>query len=554
MEKEAGYALNDSVVPTTSAFLTQSANWAIGNNEQSLRNNLVPFLESLDFSREVYFHVFDTYTTNRYFHDYDHDKMRGGSSNQRRFDWRDTVSYNGYESFNNMLSQVGYLATVDSTQQEVRVNHEPLFVRLIMDLNSDQGGNDPALVAYYQFENNTLDSSGNDNSGSIVGNVNYAPGSRGLAANFDGTSDYINVNHDASLEVSNQITMSAWVNKRSLNTSDPILIKENNKYGLYTRDNKVRFYGRKGAANTDGIFPTGPTFESNGNITLNNWHHIAVTADGSAARIYIDGQLDNSIIQDGSFIASSGVMQIGGEQSANSYFDGLIDNLRIYNRALTESEIQELYELEEPSVDLVNGLLAHYSFDNVSGNTVLDDSGNSRDLTAVDMAYTGGIKGQAGNFNGISGYLAVAHDSDLQMATLTLSAWLKTDHDGESYAISKGDERPYSLRTRDGVFNVKIGNASQSASVFSTTATDDQWHHVVGTYDGSEVSIYIDGVLENTQTFSQSLELDNTSLNIGRRMARPTFSYFPGLMDEVRIYDRALDASEVESLYNLDKP
>lgn len=210
-------------------------------------------------------------------------------------------------------------------------------------LNDD--GN-TGLVAAFGFDEGsgttTLDSSGGGNSATITGATWAAAGRFGRALSFDGVNDWATVNDTASLDVT-RVTIEAWVRPSTLSGWRTAVLKEQSNglaYALYAHDNAPR---PSAYINTGG-----PDREVQGSaaLALNTWSHIAVTYDGTTMRLYVNGAQVGTRSVNGTIIATSGALRIGGNAVWGEYFTGLIDEVRIYNRALSQAEIQT--DMEAP--------------------------------------------------------------------------------------------------------------------------------------------------------------------------------------------------------------
>jgi glucose/arabinose dehydrogenase len=199
----------------------------------------------------------------------------------------------------------------------------------------------PGLVAAYSFDAGTgttaADSSGSGNVGTISGATWTAAGKYGSALSFDGTSNWVTVNDSNSLDLTSSLTLEAWVKPTALGASwRTVLFKEKPGgmvYSLY--------------ANQDTTRPIGQVFvgsERNATGTaalgLNTWTHLASTYDGANLRLYVNGTLATTTAVTGAMTPSTGALRIGGNSIWSEWFSGAIDDVRVYNRALAQSEIQ----------------------------------------------------------------------------------------------------------------------------------------------------------------------------------------------------------------------
>jgi hypothetical protein len=198
------------------------------------------------------------------------------------------------------------------------------------------------LVAAYGFDETsgatTADLSGNGNTGTLVGATRTTAGRFGGALSFDGTNDSVNVPDSASLDLTTGMTVEAWVQPDILATKWRTVAAKDQTgrlaYALYANRNTSRPWTEiyaggavRGAAGTT-------------QLPVAQWTHLATTYDGAALRLYVNGTQVSSTSYAGSIVVSSGLFRIGGNSIWGEWFDGLIDEVRVYNRALSAEEIQ----------------------------------------------------------------------------------------------------------------------------------------------------------------------------------------------------------------------
>ncbi|MEQ1545765.1 LamG-like jellyroll fold domain-containing protein [Methyloglobulus sp.] len=199
------------------------------------------------------------------------------------------------------------------------------------------------LVAAYSFEEKsgatTADASGNGNHGTVSGAVRSSAGYFGSALKFDGVNDWVTIKDSASLDVSSGITLEAWVNPAVvMNDWTSILMKEqpgNDIYTLYANSDKNK---PMAAQWVNGRITT---YFGGSNLAPNEWWHLAATYDGRFQRLFVNGVLVSTRVQTGLIKQSNGVLRIGGNSIWGEYFNGLIDEVKIYNRGLSLAEIQQ---------------------------------------------------------------------------------------------------------------------------------------------------------------------------------------------------------------------
>jgi PKD repeat protein len=202
-------------------------------------------------------------------------------------------------------------------------------------------GTSPNLVAAYGFNEGTGtavgDASGKGNSG-VISNATWSVSGRfGKALAFNGTTSRVNINDAAALDLTNGMTLEAWVYPTALMQGwRSVVMKEQTGGAVYYL-----------AANTQNNVPANGVYSGaeqvlygSAQVPANAWTHLAATYDGAAQRIYVNGVQVATRAQTGALPNSTGALRIGGNSVWGEYFQGLIDEVRIYNRALSTAEIQ----------------------------------------------------------------------------------------------------------------------------------------------------------------------------------------------------------------------
>lgn len=238
------------------------------------------------------------------------------------------------------MTQTDYI-TVDSSAPAPNPDPEP---------EPDPGPPSIGLVAAYGFEELTGDqaddSSGQGNDGLISGAHRTREGRFGNALYFDGRSDWITVNDTDSLDLTTGMALELWVYPiRTMSGWHCPLLKEQTNGLVYSL-----------CANTDANQPStsvhineDQTLAGGTALPQRQWTHLAATYDGATQRLYVNGSEVASQPLSGSIAISSGPLRIGGNSVWGEFFNGFIDEVRIYDRALTASEIQ--IDMNAPVLD-----------------------------------------------------------------------------------------------------------------------------------------------------------------------------------------------------------
>ena len=206
------------------------------------------------------------------------------------------------------------------------------------------------------------------------------------------------------------------------------------------------------------------------------------------------------------------------------------------------------------------GLVAHYSFDEGSGPIVRDATGQSGDGKIHGAKFVKMQDGFALEFDGIDDYVEVPDSKNLQLDRVTLEAWVNSKKNtGGSVASKNGCSsyrQNYAIKLGPNVVNFRLVKCPRIGMYSQTLGIDkNKWYHLVGTYDGNDIRIYINGVPKNTNDTGEfAVGTTDEPLYIGASFYGVKLgSFFEGRIDDVRIYNRALTAQEIASRYQADK-
>jgi hypothetical protein len=211
-------------------------------------------------------------------------------------------------------------------------------------LSAPAAGQSAGPVAAYSFDEGAgttaADNSGTGNTGTLINGATWSTTAKfGSAASFDGSNDRIDVPDSNSLDLTSGMTLEAWVRPTANSSYRTVLLKEVSgelAYALYAADSDHG--GRSSGWNRIGNvsrFADGTSA-----LPLNTYSHIAVTYNGSSLVFYVNGVATRSTAVTGNIQTSTMPLRIGGNTVWGEYFQGQIDELRVYNRALSQNEIQ----------------------------------------------------------------------------------------------------------------------------------------------------------------------------------------------------------------------
>jgi len=215
---------------------------------------------------------------------------------------------------------------------------------LLGPVGSAFAGVDPTLIGWWWFDEGAGtvagDSSRNGNNGTLMGPT-WAPGVFGSALKFDGVDDYVSVPHNANLDVSNEVTVAVWINPQRYNAPNGeawqgIIGKQEGQrsYNLYTEATHALHFSTAGVGTL-----------SNATLPLNEWVHVCAMVVKGTHAYFINGEAagtsGSGIVLPGA--ADTANVVIGRtNEGVNRSFLGMIDDVRVYNRSLTQAEVQEI--------------------------------------------------------------------------------------------------------------------------------------------------------------------------------------------------------------------
>lgn len=432
------------------------------------------------------------------------------------------------------------------------------------------------LIAWYPFSGNALDESGNGHdltvNGAMLADDRFS--NTGNAYHFDGVSAYLDRGSDGVFEITGDRTLSVWMKPDVGMTDDQgiagcigssgalaghtgYLLKRRfvdpNIIGAY-EDSALWGNGNYGAAWSDGPCVPG------------QWHHLVHRRLGGITELWLDGVPQSSTTTITPYFLNSEFL-VGWSGSSGQYFNGDIDDIGLWDRALTPAEIAGLFSAGGSGGCLV----ASYPFD---GNA-LDITGNGHDGTVMGATPAPdrfGNPNGAYQFDGVNDWIRLAGSFNDNAGTV--SAWIymadmttpnpvfsgrDTTMNGIAVEMTvdpntgpDASRLSYGLDERDcvgGGCNVyfEIGDPQLSANY---------WHHVAMTSDGTEVTLYLD-CAPITTYFGNcgdggGLWFDDLCQDvvymIGRHKRPLSEHFFTGVIDDVRIYDCALTASEIAGI------
>jgi hypothetical protein len=432
------------------------------------------------------------------------------------------------------------------------------------------------LVGWWPGEGNANDIA-DTNNGILSGGASFASGEVGQAFSFDGTNGTVTVPDSSSLRLTNQLTIEFWVKRQQVTSPEYLL----NKGGDWTR----------GALNF-GVAIAAPEYNNMlqflfaggnrgaGSVHDLSWHHCAIVARNGDVdpTFYLDGVPQPVTDRQGAstiqLYPSTEPLHIGAQLDPawNYYAKTTIDEMSLYSRALSASEIAAIYNAGSagkcvPPPNCIpppSGLVSWWP-----GEGSADDIIGTNNGTLVGGAsFVSGEVGQAFSFNGANQCVQIPYAPSLVSSNYSVEAWVKPlaqvsdpiNQDvifGQSYGQCQ-------LAARRGSTGVRIAfqfGVSQ-VTFYGVVSTNEipigQFTHLTGTWDGTTLRLYINGVLNAQRTPGASPVDPGCPFSIGGIYntavggCNYVGQFFNGLIDEVSYYNRALSGGEVQAIYLAD--
>ena len=444
------------------------------------------------------------------------------------------------------------------------------------------------LVGWWGFNGNANDESGNGNNGTVNGATLIADrfGNPNSAYDFDGVDDYISGAANSSLDVSTTqtLSMSCWIKVLNFPPYNGTQTGLSRIFSLSNAEGTLVDQQYALAINSDAQIywlAHGPSgFENNGgNISLSilsvsTWEHIIMTYDGNSINFYLNGLLVFSKQESDSFLAANNsffnITSLTNLPASN--FNGTIDDIGIWNRALNECEIQDLYiaQLNSPSVDLgadqslcvgSNVVLDagagynYYSWSNGETSQTISVS-DAGEYTATVGDSTPVVNEYSLNFDGLDDNVLVESTPDYDnMDDFSILFWAKVTNglSRQEYISKDVDPQPNGdwscfIENNKLNFEIRQGNNPTINVNSNTIITDDEWHFISITRDitNGEINIYINSINEGLVTGTTTTVNNTQDIRFGQHAVVNTLNLL-GSMDDISIWNTVLSQAEIQN-------
>jgi len=410
-------------------------------------------------------------------------------------------------------------------------------------------GAEAAPAAFDPLQNfETVTYTGNGGTQKITGYIR-----KGAA--FNGSSSKI-VTSDIGAKTGD-ISISAWVYFNDVSGVQPVVCRD-----LTTTTRRLQFRNNDGTINAYWFHSGGlSALDSNTSVVANQWYHIVTTwEDGVASKIYINGSLDATDSTGIGTRSSLEYITIGYLEQGNTFLNGKIDQVRIFNKVLDSGDVDDLYL--ETYADPKKSTTDYFGDGSGVSLYELDEDAND---TGVYPLGQGAIdSGQSGFFGGNNDRLTASNFSSVlgTNRAFTISGWffpssISNGLDAITAWSTTGTTAANFVlgRHSGGTWQYRLGhaNSNEIKVVFSDSYVTDKWVHVAFTYDGSKnasgVTLYLNGVAATVSSINDNNLTTNTDYpNFAIGYGAWNGDYYNGYVDQVRIYSSELSSSEVNDL------
>lgn len=418
----------------------------------------------------------------------------------------------------------------------------------------------PNMVAWWRGDGNADDSIGGHH-GSLLGGATFAPGKVDQGFSFDGTGDYVSVPSPAGNFGTGDFTIDFWMQTSTTGTREIInkrLCGDTSSNGFEVRLNGGSLLVELLRDND----PTGSNVTSGRTYNDGQFHHIAIVRSGNTLSIYGDGTLDNSTTDPNvgsTDITNTLPLGIGGGGCSDSppagdgtaTFAGILDEVELFNRALSEQEISDIFiassagkcKCTPPPANMIGWWPGEGDGTDIQGGNSVSFSGSG--------TFAAGEVGQAFSFDG-SGYATAGNPDSLRLTgtAVSIDAWVNPASNGSTVFIAgktASSFNDYVLFLNNGILEGGIKTAGVEHFIADYTLPTNTWTHVALTYDGTTLKIFANGVIVASDSVSGNLDGSNSEFAIGGRSGE---GFLNGSVDEVEVFDRALTDDEVIAIYH----
>ena len=287
------------------------------------------------------------------------------------------------------------------------------------------------LVGYWPFNGNANDESGNGNNGVVNGAtlISNRFGNANSAYYFDGVSNFISVEDHPSIQLTTSLTLSAWMREDTLKLEQPLLGKGRS----FNQTGYALFHRALGQGVSSGMSLVNNTiynevFVDQSMLSIGEWHNLVGTYNGNTGKLYLDGVLINSLDNTMNLIYNEETKIYFGHEVQYGhirFFEGSLDDIGIWNRALSDQEITNLYNSVSSSECLTmtinTGILSTNPFTYTSSVSIYPNPAN--DQITIDCGTLANVSGWSIKITNMQGQEVFSQPMNTQQYVVPLNTW-----------------------------------------------------------------------------------------------------------------------------------
>jgi len=379
----------------------------------------------------------------------------------------------------------------------------------------------------------------------IYGGAAWVIGQINGALEFDGVNDYGVSNSVCADIAGGSFSIAAWIKSETVNPADQFII------ALNTHDGGNRILMGTQAGSSTLSVAGGSWHDTGVTVIDGSWHHVAYVVNNTSNTftVYVDGS-DVLSLPSGVPAAADDKLSLGQEYDGGStgdFYLGLMDDVRVYDEALSAVEIEDIYG--------TSTLVSHWALDETSGTTAFDSAGNNDGTLIGGPVWTDGQIDGGLSFDGIDDHVTLdGVCDDIAGGNFSIAAWIKSE------TVNPADQFIIALNTHDGGNRILMGTQAGSSTLSiagaawhdtGVTVIDSSWHHVAYVVNNSSntFTVYVDGSDVLSLPSGVPVAADDL-MSLGQEYdGGSTGDFYQGLMDDVRVYDEALFDVDIQLLY-----
>lgn len=454
-----------------------------------------------------------------------------------------------------VIIQVDHPSISDTFRQNFSITSSDIAVQSIV------GEED--LIAWWPLNESggkAIDYSGNNRDADVFGATQSVGGRKGITAYSFNSSNGDGL-QSPSFNISNSdpLTISALIRPSQVNNTRTILRQW--KTGGSPNVIILRIISGKPTFDIWDESGTGHRVQGS-SLSVDQWYRITATYDGSTQRIFINGSEEDDFSFSGRNKGSLEV-EIGRRDDGSEFFDGVISDVRIYDTALPEKKVRRMYEKDigdftDSSLHDGSdaGSVARYEFNGGVNDSWNNNNGNATNVSFVDNS----INNKSASFSGNSEVSISATERLNNISRkFTVSLWVRPSGTSNGKYIEMRDTnsqtRVFSIGQRNGNFRFVSGDrfAQTGKNIrIKKNLQPNVWNHIcaVGGSNIADYVLYINGEEVGSKDIDMSPTSDEVvTVGYRRKDDGSKATFYDGLLDDIRIYDRAFSESKVQQLY-----